>query len=108
MTLTESPSSPHQEQNHEIIYPQGEFWSDEPPLESNLHLIQSLEWLWQDRYEEKLRYFTPEGQLVPTPEETANEERKQKEYERQQKDVALQKIEQLEAKLRELGVDLEE
>ncbi|MGK7933953.1 MAG: Uma2 family endonuclease, partial [Microcystaceae cyanobacterium] len=32
-----------------------ELWSDEPPLESNLHirqiliLIQSLEWLWQDR-----------------------------------------------------------
>jgi Uma2 family endonuclease len=40
---------------HEIIFPQGEFWSDEPPLESNLHLrqililIQSLEWAWQDR-----------------------------------------------------------
>ena len=39
----------------EIIFPQGEFWSDEPPLESNLHLrqilllIQSLEWAWQDR-----------------------------------------------------------
>ena len=35
--------------------PQGEFWSDEPPLESNLHLtqiillIKCLEWLWQDR-----------------------------------------------------------
>jgi hypothetical protein len=40
---------------HEIIFPQGEFWSDEPPLESNLHLrqilllIECLEWLWQDR-----------------------------------------------------------
>ena len=39
----------------EIIFPQGEFWSDEPPLESNLHLrqifilIQCLEWAWQDR-----------------------------------------------------------
>ena len=43
------------ELNHEIIFPQGEFWSDEPPLESYLHLTQiilllkSLEWLWQDR-----------------------------------------------------------
>lgn len=43
------------ESKNEIIFPQGEFWSDEPPLESNLHLrqilllIQSLEWLWQDR-----------------------------------------------------------
>ncbi len=41
--------------NNEIIFPQGEFWSDEPPLESNLHLrqilllIQCLEWAWQDR-----------------------------------------------------------
>ncbi len=39
----------------EIIFPEGDLWSDEPPLESNLHLrqiillIQSLEWLWQDR-----------------------------------------------------------
>ncbi|TVQ48665.1 MAG: Uma2 family endonuclease, partial [Gloeocapsa sp. DLM2.Bin57] len=39
----------------EIIFPTGEFWSDEPPLESNLHLrqilllIECLEWLWQER-----------------------------------------------------------
>lgn len=55
--MTISPTiaiSPTNSQN-EIIFPQGEFWSDEPPLESNLHLrqilllIQSLEWLWQDR-----------------------------------------------------------
>jgi Uma2 family endonuclease len=38
-----------------IIFPQGEFWSDEPPLESNLHLrqilllLQCLEWAWRDR-----------------------------------------------------------
>ena len=43
------------DQKDEIIFPQGEFWSDEPPLESNLHLrqililIQCLEWAWQDR-----------------------------------------------------------
>ena len=43
------------DRKNEIIFPQGEFWSDEPPLESNLHLrqivllIQCLEWLWQDR-----------------------------------------------------------
>jgi Uma2 family endonuclease len=41
--------------NHEIIFPTGDFWSDEPPLESNLHLrqililIQCLEWCWQER-----------------------------------------------------------
>ncbi|GBF80665.1 Uma2 family endonuclease [Aphanothece sacrum] len=41
--------------SNEITFPHGEFWSNEPPLESNLHLrqiillIQCLEWLWQDR-----------------------------------------------------------
>ncbi len=234
MTITQTPTSKNKEQNHEIIYPQGEFWSDEPPLESNLHLnqiillIKSLEWLWQERedyfaagnltiyyspkqkksedfrgpdffvvlgttrnqnrrswvvweeegkypnviveilsestaktdreekkqiyqdifrtpdyfwfdpeslefqgftlisgkyqpiepneqgllwseqlglflgiYEKQLRYFNPDKELVPTPEEAANEER-------QQKELALQKIEQLQGRLRELGVNLEE
>jgi Uma2 family endonuclease len=230
---------------NEIIFPQGEFWSDEPPLESNLHLtqiillIKSLEWLWQERDdffaagnltiyysrfqkksqdfrgpdffvvlgtsrnpnrkswvvwqeegkypnviveilsestaktdrkekkeiyqdtfrtpdyfwfdpytlefqgftlvrgkyeaieaneegwlwseelglylgidEKKLRYFTPEGELVPTPEEASIKERQekelalqQKEYERQQKELALQENEKLRAKLRELGIN---
>ncbi len=53
--ITTSNPSQQTEQNHEIIFPQGEFWSDEPPLETYLHLTQiilllkSLEWLWQDR-----------------------------------------------------------
>ncbi|MDJ0662426.1 MAG: Uma2 family endonuclease [Crocosphaera sp.] len=248
MTATQSPSATNLGQNHEIIYPSGEFWSDEPPLESNLHLTQiivllkSLEWVWQDRedyfaagnltiyyspnqkkseffrgpdffvvlgttrnqnrrswvvweeegkypnviveilsestaqtdreekkeiyqdtfrtpdyfwfdpytlefkgftlisgsyqpiepneqgwlwseqlglylgiYEEKLRYFSSEGELVPTPEEAATGERQQKEYERQekeyerqQKELALQEIEQLKQRLREAGVNPEE
>ncbi|ELR98096.1 Uma2 family endonuclease [Gloeocapsa sp. PCC 73106] len=39
----------------EIIFPEGDFWSDEPPLETYLHLqqiiilLKSLEWLWQER-----------------------------------------------------------
>lgn len=39
----------------EVIFPQGDFYSDEPPLESDLHLwqifllLQCLEWHWQDR-----------------------------------------------------------
>ena len=55
MTTSSSLSLETTELNHEIIFPQGEFWSDEPPLESYLHLTQiilllkSLEWLWQDR-----------------------------------------------------------
>jgi Uma2 family endonuclease len=223
----------------EIVFPTGEFWSDEPPLESNLHLrqililIECLEWLWSDRedffatgnltiyyspnqkkseffrgpdffvvkgttrnqnrrswvvwqeegkypnviieilsestaavdrdekkriyqdtfrtpdyfwfdpvtlefqgftlvsgtyepiepnqegglwseqlglylgiYEGKLRYFTPDGQLVLTPEEAARQEREQKEYECQQKELALQQVEALRARLLELGIDL--
>ena len=262
MTLTQTPSNRNIKPNHEIIFPKGEFWSDEPPLETYLHLTQiilllkSLEWLWQDRedyfaagnltiyyspnqkksedfrgpdffivlgtkwnqkrkswvvweeegkypnviieilsdstattdrgekkqiyqdtfrtpdyfwfdpytlefqgftlisgqyqpiepneqgwlwseqlqlylgiYEDKLRYFTLEGELVPSPEEAATQaedkanqaenrliqERQQKElalqqqdYERQQKELALQKIEQLQEQLRQLGVNLEE
>ena len=246
--ITTSNPSPQTEQNHEIIFPQGEFWSDEPPLETYLHLTQiilllkSLEWLWQDRedyfaagnltiyyspkqkkseffrgpdffvvlgtprnpnrkswvvweeegkypnviieilsdstaatdrgekkeiyqdtfrtpdyfwfypytlefqgftlisgkyqpiqpteqgwlwseqlqlylgiYDDKLRYFTSEEELVPSPEEAASQAEDkaiQAEnrliQERQQKELALQKIEQLQAKLRELGVNLEE
>ena len=39
----------------EIIFPPGDLYSDEPPLETELHLrqllllIQTLEWLWRDR-----------------------------------------------------------
>ncbi|MBD2558589.1 Uma2 family endonuclease, partial [Aphanizomenon flos-aquae FACHB-1290] len=42
-------------------------------------------------YEGLLRYFTPAGELVPTPEETAEKETK--------------KSERLAAKLRELNID---
>lgn len=39
----------------DVIFPPGDLYSDEPPLESDLHrlqmtlLIQCLEWLWQNR-----------------------------------------------------------
>ncbi|GBF80107.1 Uma2 family endonuclease [Aphanothece sacrum] len=54
MTFTQTLES-SQTPLDEIMFPTGEFWSDEPPLESNLHLrqilllIQCLEWFWQDR-----------------------------------------------------------
>ncbi|MGD2181912.1 Uma2 family endonuclease [Lusitaniella coriacea] len=47
---------------------------------------------------ELLRFFTPEGKLVPTPEEDAQSER-------QQKELAQRKAERLSAKLRELNID---
>ncbi|MGK7931859.1 MAG: Uma2 family endonuclease [Microcystaceae cyanobacterium] len=55
MTAISSLSSQGTDSNHEVIYPQGELWSDEPPLETYLHLnqiyilLKSLEQLWQDR-----------------------------------------------------------
>ncbi len=42
-------------QPEDVIFPPGDLYSDEPPLETELHLrqiiilLQSLEWLWKDR-----------------------------------------------------------
>ncbi len=47
---------------------------------------------------QQLRFFTAEGELVPTPEEVA-------EMERQQKEEALERVDRLAAKLRELNID---
>jgi Uma2 family endonuclease len=55
MTITQTLESSSTIPKYEIIFPEGEFWSDEPPLESHLHLkqitllLQCLEWLWQER-----------------------------------------------------------
>ncbi|REJ54428.1 MAG: Uma2 family endonuclease [Microcystis aeruginosa TA09] len=64
-------------------------------------------WLWSDRlglflgiYQQQLRYFNREGELIPTPAEVAKQER-------QEKVLAWQQIEQLKSRLRELGADLE-
>ncbi len=84
------------------------FWFDPNTLEfQGYHLLDGqyheLEpneqgWLWSHQLElylgiqdQRLRFFTPDGELVPTPEETAQAE--------------LQRNEKLAAKLRELGVD---
>ncbi|MBE9141177.1 Uma2 family endonuclease [Nodosilinea sp. LEGE 07088] len=84
------------------------FWFDPNTLEfQGYHLLDGkyheLEpnergWLWSHQLElylgiqdQQLRFFTPGGQLVPTPEETAQAEH--------------QRNDKLAAKLRELGVD---
>lgn len=84
------------------------FWFDPDTLEfAGFHLLdgqyQPLEpnsqgWLWSQQLElylgvhqKQLRFFTPEGQLVPTPEEVAEQE--------------TQRAERLAAKLRELDID---
>ncbi|MGI2909708.1 Uma2 family endonuclease, partial [Hassallia sp. VBCCA 56010] len=70
------------------------------PIEPN-----SIGWLWSQQLnlylgvrENKLRYFTPEGQLIPTPEEVAKLETQRAEQETQRAD-------RLAAKLRELNID---
>jgi Uma2 family endonuclease len=93
------------------------FWFDPETLElQGFRLMegqyQAIEptdrgWLWSDRlglflgiYQQQLRYFNREAELIPTPAEVAKQER-------QEKVLALQKIEQLKSRLRELGADLE-
>ncbi len=91
------------------------FWFDPETLEfAGFHLVdgsyQPLQPNAQDRlwsqqlqlylgiHAQKLRFFTPEGQILPTLAEVVEEER-------QQKELAQQKAERLAAKLRELGID---
>jgi Uma2 family endonuclease len=91
------------------------FWFDPDTLEfAGFHLLdgqyQPLEpnsqgWLWSQQLElylgvhqKQLRFFTPEGQLVPTPEEVAEQETQRAEQE-------AQRAERLAAKLRELDID---
>ncbi len=49
-------------------------------------------------HQQKLRFFTPNGQLVPTPEELALQETQRAEQQ-------TQRAERLAAKLRELNID---
>ncbi|HIK32835.1 MAG TPA: Uma2 family endonuclease [Oscillatoriales cyanobacterium M59_W2019_021] len=64
---------------------QGHLWSRQLGLSLGIH--QGL-----------LRFFTLEGELVPTPEEAAKSER-------QQREIAEERSERLAAKLRELNID---
>jgi Uma2 family endonuclease len=100
------------------------FWFDPYTLEfAGFHLVDgkyqplepnNQEHLWSQQlglylgiHQALLRFFTPTGELVPTPEEEADYERQQKEYERQQREVAEERGERLAAKLRELNIDPE-
>jgi Uma2 family endonuclease len=105
------------------------FWFDPDTLEfAGFHLVdgqyQPLEpdtqgRLWSHQlqlflgfHDRNLRFFTPEGQLIPSPREAAETESRQKELaqkqaarEAQRAQQEAQRAEQLTAKLRELGVD---
>ncbi|MFM9268223.1 hypothetical protein [Tychonema sp. BBK16] len=47
--------APSQDIQQNVIFPPGDLYSDEPPMETELHLRQMilllhcLEWLWKDR-----------------------------------------------------------
>ena len=72
----------------------------------------SRSWLWSEVLglylgvaAGKLRYFTPSGVLVPSPEEAAEQERQQKEISQRQLEQERIKSERLAERLRSLGVD---
>ncbi|MGJ5629764.1 Uma2 family endonuclease [Nostoc sp. CALU 1950] len=92
------------------------FWFDPVSLEfKGFHLLdgryQELQtneagWLWSQQlqlylgvYESKLRFFTPDGQLMPTPEEVARQEQQQRQQAEQQREQAEQQLAQMESML---------
>lgn len=88
----------------------GEYQAIEP--NSNGHLWSRQLDLFVGIYETQLRFFTAEGDLVPTPPEAAKSSQQQAEQAQQQAEQAQQQAEQaqqqadrLAARLRELGVD---
>lgn len=56
-------------------------------------------------HENKLRYFTAEGIVIPTPEQMAQWEAQRAEQEKQRAEQEAQRAERLAAKLRELNID---
>jgi Uma2 family endonuclease len=69
-------------------------------------------WLWSQQLQlflgvenSRLRFFTPAGHLILNPEEMAKQAAEALERERKQRERALQQVEALRAKLRELGID---
>lgn len=98
------------------------FWFDPNSLEfegfelvkGQYQMIQPNDkgWFWSEQlqlflgvYEQKLRFFSLEGVLVPTPEESAQIEKQQREATEQQLEMEQQRNQKLAARLRELGVD---
>lgn len=98
------------------------FWFDPDSLEfEGFHLVDgryeplvpnSQGWRWSQQLqlflgvqERQLRFFTPNGQLVLTPEETVLAEQQKAEAAQRQASEAEARTEKLAAKLRELGID---
>jgi Uma2 family endonuclease len=75
-----------------------------PPTEQGWRWSEVLG-LYLGIHNGQLRYFFPDGELVPTPEEAEKVERQRAEQERQRAEQERQRAERLAQKLRELGVD---
>ncbi len=95
------------------------FWFDPNNLEfQGFHLVEGQYepldlnpqgWLWSVQLQlflgveqRKLRFFTPEGQLVPTPEETAQQEQRQRQDAEAQRQAAEELLAQYRARFGEL------
>ena len=98
------------------------FWFDPHSLEfEGFHLVdgtyESISptqqgWRWSQQlglylgiHQDHLRFFTPEGTLVPSPEETAAAERQRADIAQQQVEVERQRSQRLAARLQGLGID---
>jgi Uma2 family endonuclease len=99
------------------------FWFDPVSLEFQGFMLvggtyqpiapNSQGYLWSEQLQlylgignaDLVRYFEADGTLVLTPMEAAKQEQLQKEQERLQKEQAYDRIAQLEAKLRQAGID---
>jgi len=98
------------------------FWFDPDSLEfKGFHLLDGIYHdlqpneqghLWSQQlnfylgiHNRQLRFFAPDGQLMPTPEESAQAAEAMAEAERQRAEAERQRNQKLAAKLRELGVD---
>jgi Uma2 family endonuclease len=77
------------------------------PIEANEkgHLWSEQLGLYLGIHDGLLRYFTPEENLVPTPEETAEQETQRAKQEAQRAERETQRADRLAAKLRELNID---
>ena len=108
------------------------FWFDPVSLEFQGFYLshgeyQPLEpneegYLWSEQlglflgiHQGQLRYFTPEGEMLPTPEEFAHQEKQRAEQEAQRAEQEAQRAEQerlraerLAAKLKELNIDVDD
>jgi Uma2 family endonuclease len=84
---------------------QGRYQPIEPNVEGR-RWCESLG-LYLGIHQDQLRYFSTEGELVPTPLELAEKAQGEVEQERQQRQAAEAEVERLRAKLRELGLESE-